>query len=437
MSVASAPNQQPIVSSSVWKWSSTSYLLVCVALPFLLGCFISMKNLENVAIGLDMVLSRVFPFAKMNHRILLQNGLLPNEQQSHMDIQKCYESLVRKMFPSSSGNITFRELDQVSIVIHRNGQFKSCGNSSFVFETLEKNQTLSEMSSNHGHLARQMWNVLEDMQNVDMSCPNFSDKYHVESFLTRLIYNLLPTMSCDSEEIDRPFKESIGMFGYCDMGEDKTPILLDHKKLVPNIMHDDNHAPLSFLPCHFHTEHGIRVTSMEQLTQLMQSQVKTTTLQGSNCEVTSDGENVCSGVATPKKQIHLYAVPAGRVFMHVASHVGQIIELQHVRGADPNKLVYLEVLSLSPAVFDLHNFFTKAESQELVDRALAETRESHRIKRSTTGSVQHHVNNRRTSESGFDTDGKTAVAIKKYVLLFSLHWNVLLLICFSVLDVRL
>jgi hypothetical protein len=261
-----------------------------------------------------------------------------------------------------------------------------------------------------------MWNVLDDIQSMGGSCPNFSNKYHVEAFLTRLLSKVIPLLSCPSEEKDHAYKDFIGLYGYCDMGEEKTPILLDHKNLIPNVVYDQNQALLSLLPCHIHTEHGVRVTSMKQFVELMQSQNKVSPQQGSDCVITSEGENICSDVTHPENLLHLYAVPAGRVFMHVAAYVGQIIELYHVKGADPNKLVYLEVLSVSPAVFDLYNFFTKAESQELVDRALAETRESHKIKRSTTGSVQHHVNSRRTSESGFDTDGRTAVEIKKYAV---------------------
>ena len=108
-------------------------------------------------------------------------------------------------------------------------------------------------------------------------------------------------------------------------------------------------------------------------------------------------------------------MPAGRVFLHTASHVGQIIPLPHVRGGDPDLPVQLEVLSVRPAVFDVHNFFTRAESRDLVDRALAETKESHRMKRSSTGATGYTVNNRRTSENGFDTDGKTSMAVKRCV----------------------
>jgi prolyl 4-hydroxylase len=163
------------------------------------------------------------------------------------------------------------------------------------------------------------------------------------------------------------------------MGEARTPILLDHNKLV---------AVDNYLPCHFHNQYGVRVTSLKALVDSPRR---------------DDADN----------KMHLYAVPAGRVFMFAASHIGQIIPLPHVTGGDPTKPVYLEVMSLSPRVFDLHNFFTREESADLVDRALKETRESHRIKRSSTGASGYNINPTRTSESGYDTSGATAVAIKK------------------------
>jgi hypothetical protein len=53
------------------------------------------------------------------------------------------------------------------------------------------------------------------------------------------------------------------------------------------------------------------------------------------------------------------------------------------------------------------------ESADLVERALQETSDSHRIKRSSTGASGYTVNPHRTSESGFDTSGHTAMAMKK------------------------
>ena len=99
------------------------------------------------------------------------------------------------------------------------------------------------------------------------------------------------------------------------------------------------------------------------------------------------------------------------------SFVGETFDLSHVTGAGGNSSphVSLQVLSLTPRVFELHHFFTRDESTELIERALQETRETHRIKRSSTGATGYNVNPQRTSESGYDTSGTTAVAIMQYV----------------------
>jgi hypothetical protein len=145
----------------------------------------------------------------------------------------------------------------------------------------------------------------------------------------------------------------------------------------------------------------VRVTSLPQLVKLM-------TAESTSCSKEGADPNACD-------QVPLYAVQAGRVFLFAASYVGQRIDLPHVTGGNPSLPVYLEVLSVRPAVFDLHNFFSKDESAALVDRALKETKETHKIKRSTTGdkASTESINKRRTSESGFDTNGETSLLIKR------------------------
>merc|ERR1712150_47224 len=54
------------------------------------------------------------------------------------------------------------------------------------------------------------------------------------------------------------------------------------------------------------------------------------------------------------------------------------------------------------------------EANEVIEHVLTETRESHKMQRSTTGSsASKSEHTQRTSESGFDTDGETAMVIKK------------------------
>ncbi|KAL7501048.1 hypothetical protein ACHAWT_009203 [Skeletonema menzelii] len=213
---------------------------------------------------------------------------------------------------------------------------------------------------------------------------------------------------------------------YCDMGIDKTPIQPDYKHLV-------RLAQVKSLPCTFHTREGVRVDSLSMLMELAR-EVKRTKKKTSDggeeeeeegeCSVGDDDNNptcTASSISTTSKnkndngvryELHLYAVSAGRVFMFAPKHVGEIFELPHVQG--PEGLpVSLEVLSLSPRVFDIYNFFDRDESAKIVEKALKETTETHRMKRSTTGASGYHKNSKRTSENGFDTHGKEAQIVKR------------------------
>ena len=240
------------------------------------------------------------------------------------------------------------------MVVHRNGESDSCGRASVD------------------------WDALSTAIRTFGFCPNPLDKFDVESFLTHLLAEYV--QSCDSDINDLKDR---GFLGHCYRGEDRTPILLDHEYLVPL-------PSTQTLPCRFHTREGLRITSLQQLSKLLEE-----------ASGACSANETCS--STP--QLHLYAVPAGRVFMHAPSFVGEIFELPHVQGP-LGMPVSLKVLSVSPKVFDVYNFFTKEESEDLVKRALEETSETHRIKRSTTGTTGHHLNSQRTSENGFDTHGK-------------------------------
>ena len=161
------------------------------------------------------------------------------------------------------------------------------------------------------------------------------------------------------------------MLRFCDMCADRTPIQLDHNKLVrvPEVM---------LLPCHLHTREGVRVTSLEQLAMLAQG----ATMPVGEC--TKDERNP-DGTCGPvnegaRRELHLYVVQTGRVFVFDPKHVGEIFELPHVKV--PKELpVWLEVISLSPHVFDVFNFFYREESAAIFDKALNEMSELHRISR--------------------------------------------------------
>ena len=198
---------------------------------------------------------------------------------------------------------------------------------------------------------------------------------------------------------------------FCDMGHDRTPIQLDHGRLV-------RIPTIKSLPCHFHTREGLRVDSLTMLAELATKVQQTVTNQAhqvhsDECTANQAEEGTCTTTNPDQpKELHLYAVPAGRVFLFAPKYIGEIFELPHVSSHD-NLPVSLQVLSLSPRVFDIYNFFSREESARIVDKALKETSETHRMKRSSTGASGYNVNSQRTSENGFDTHGKEAQEVKK------------------------
>ena len=214
-----------------------------------------------------------------------------------------------------------------------------------------------------------------------------SDKFAMEAFLTRffaiqLSRNTSPDTCQPTDSKEDPLHP--GLPGFCDMGPQRTVIQHDFDKLVQ--------VPVSkSLPCRFFTREGLRITSLDVLKQVVLRQQQK------------------SGTANV---VDLYAVPAGRMFMFGPSHVGEIFELSHVQDTLGRDLV-LQTLSLEPRVFDIYHFFSHKESDELVAKALRETSESHRFHRSTTGTTEANVFNKRTSENAWDTHGKTAQEVKK------------------------
>eukprot|EP00542_Grammatophora_oceanica_P004244 CAMPEP_0194069930 /NCGR_PEP_ID=MMETSP0009_2-20130614/87904_1 /TAXON_ID=210454 /ORGANISM="Grammatophora oceanica, Strain CCMP 410" /LENGTH=575 /DNA_ID=CAMNT_0038723157 /DNA_START=19 /DNA_END=1746 /DNA_ORIENTATION=- len=238
---------------------------------------------------------------------------------------------------------------------------------------------------------------------TDTKCYEDMDKYDTETFLTGLFAQDLAASPDDGDcsSADDP-DATPGLLGHCDMGEDRTPILLDHDKL--------QRVPAGgSLPCRFYTREGVRISSLKQLADLQRSIGK----KQKTCTAEDDPES-CMDVDDDSEgdsTVHLYAVPAGRVFMFAPSYVGEIFELPHIETVS-GLPVHLEVMSLKPRVFDIFNFFSRDESEELVDKAMKETSPTHKIKRSTTGTSTSTFA-KRTSESGFDTHGATAQKIKR------------------------
>jgi len=132
--------------------------------------------------------------------------------------------------------------------------------------------------------------------------------------------------------------ESNPFLTYCDMGEEYTPKLPDHDKLISTKVGEQ-----SLFPCHFHTREGLQITSCAEFANLAREKSK-----NKKCHFPENHQiNTCN---TP--ELHLYAVQAWRVFMFSPSFVGEIFDLPHTT-KDPDKHVSLKVISLSPRVFDI------------------------------------------------------------------------------------
>ena len=247
------------------------------------------------------------------------------------------------------------------------------------------------------------------------------EKFDFDAVITKTFSSLLDDDKCTSSN-DKLGKSWLGsstlnpesaLLSYCDMGKENTPVQLDHNELVPIKFKPDSSTQI--LPCHFHTREGLRISSLKHLTELARTLStsfeynKTTCEKGNTDQDSTDSKDTCAPVIP---EIHLYAVPAGRVFMFAPSYVGEVFDLDHVTNSE-NLPVTLEVLSLHPRVFDIKNFFSRDESEAIVRKALNEKSETHRIKRSSTGATGYNTNSKRTSENGFDTHGKEAIAIKK------------------------
>lgn len=342
------------------------FVAVWIVVPCIIGCLISKFILPE---GVLQELVEPYLLNITGRRLTTaKENVVPG---SSSNVSSNCERNFQNLLGMTSENDPF---EGIPVILHRNGEPTSCGDTGSLFlQNLKQNYALGE-------------------------CPAALDKYQVESLLTKTLNDIVET--CFATEKNGK-KRKNGFLGFCDMGPKNTPILLDHNDLVPVVSPGNKES----LPCRFHTREGLQISQLNQLSQMAQAQTQ--------CQLNpNEHEQSCSSEESSSAGSHLYAVPAGRVFMFAPSYVGEIFNLPHVEGSD-NKLIYLEVLSLEPRVFDVFNFFSRDESKELVDRAVAEKSESHRIKRSSTGASGYSVNSRRTSESGFDTHGKTATKVKK------------------------
>jgi hypothetical protein len=309
-----------------------------------------------------------------------------------------------------------RWYSNLSLVIHHNGKVDPCG------------------STGNGSINDYFVTTLSASRN----------KYEMETRLTDGLSTLLDNnaSACGSgyddldDDVDINYEHYESLYSHCDRGPERTPILLDHESLIKTEVHT--------LPCRFYTREGLRIQTLEQLknmaekARLASSQSCANPQDGdgapnNNCDdehETDDSSSHSSPSLSPAPEIHLYAVPAGRVFHFAPAFVGELFELDHLRLlSDESNPIVLKVLSTSPKVLDILNVFTKEEADSVVQRALAESSPTHKIKRSTTsGTADSDANvfSRRTSENAFDTSGQVAMALKKRifeVLGYDEYWN--------------
>ena len=360
-----------------------------MAIPYLIGFYYSKNNLEFVR-------------DKLNSLAAYMETFYPEPVEfSEASPETCLHRFLVNMHNGKHVKRHDQPMQNLTIVLHRNGESNPCGETS-----IDMIQGLEKMLQEQGR------------------CPLNFGKYQLDALLTRLFYSIMGDEDAcfpldeegdDDNEEDND-DDALDFYDYCDRGKERTPILPDHSLLVP-IYHqeDNNNPPEPSLPCHFHSEHGIRITSLPLLAQLArQARVPELGQEQGVCETTEDATESCTAATELyQRELHLYAVPAGRVFMFAAKHVGETIALPHVQGADPSQPVYLQVLSTQPRIFEVYNFFDRRDSDDLIEGALAETREAYRIKRSSVGASSDNYNMKRTSESGFDTSSPVASKLKR------------------------
>ena len=402
--------------------SSSWFIVLWVIIPYIIGCFISRivvpeewarRQLEPTIITLTQQQSRsLFGNGNGNGN---GNGII-NESNTKVMMAnvKCDQHL-RKIFGisrKSTSTYVFGDsnenwvdpFDDVSIVLHRNGEATPCGRT-----TLSLYQAIRQVYYEEYFYVDSQ----HETTTTRLQCPQSLNKYQIESMLSKALHRMLlqtdqgingsvsaTTTGNNCVSMEKDGRKSDGFLGFCDMGEERTPILLDHDELVPVQLTEaqKTNKKSKFLPCRFHTREGLRIVQFDQLREMIES-IRTSDNNNKD-KPTLDNTTSSSTETAKSTELHLYAVPAGRVFMFAPSYIGEIFHLPHVDGANDSK-IYLQVLSLNPRIFDVYNFFSKQESEELVQRAQAETSESHRIKRSSTGASGYNLNSRRTSESGF------------------------------------
>lgn len=233
----------------------------------------------------------------------------------------------------------------ISFALHRNGEADYCGLTMPSYEALKQ--------------------ALRDINGCQL---DGFDRYRIETFMTALFINLLgkDSDSCGSNDNSTAPR---GLEGFCDMSEARTVRQPDSESL--------NRLPTTgVLPCRFYSREGYRIDSLSGLTDLVRKAIRLSSMSCNDHE----GDQTCSAMPS----LHLYAVPAGRFFMFAPSTIGEKFVVDHIPDIQP---IVVETMSLSPRVFELYDFYSEQEAAQLIDEALSETSETHKLHRSTTGAT--------------------------------------------------
>jgi len=195
------------------------------------------------------------------------------------------------------------------------------------------------------------------------------EKYDLDIILTSYILSYTDKDCGPVDDFTMTSTVHQAFSAFCDAGPNRTPIQPDHKRIKAV-------AETNSLPCRFYSREGRRIGSVDALSSLVRKAKES----ASSCVVDESLEETCSVGPV----LHLKAVPSGRVFQFAPSFVGEKFVVDHVHGHGP---IVAEVLSVEPRIFELHGFFSEEEGDQLIQRALREVSETHKLHRSTTGAV--------------------------------------------------
>jgi hypothetical protein len=99
--------------------------------------------------------------------------------------------------------------------------------------------------------------------------------------------------------------------------------------------------------------------------------------------------------------------------MFTPYELGAETQLADMTPLGRDRPVTLKAISQRPKVFEILNFFDEADADFLISNALSIRSETHRLKRSTTGSENILKDRKRTSEGAFDISSPVAMKLKR------------------------